>query len=504
MIKKIYISLLFFSCLYTLQAQQIGIYSHTFYKPMISNPAFTAGNESTNAMLISRSQWIDFKNAPQLNLFTLDGMLPNKKMGIGVDLFTDKKGISNKIGGNLYYSYWLKLNDQTKLTFGIALGLTDYTLHYSEAIIEDPSDPFIIGTSQRETNINANAGLGFIWKKLEVGIAVPQLLGSALEYQDNTTGKANYSLDRHYQGTLKYSFLLLKDKQIFLTPMAAVHFLPNAPFQYDANLNLEWKDKFWVGATYKSDYAVAANAGICIGKKFYVGYSYDIIIGNIGQYSGMSHELMLNFVFGKTKEKEEKIQEIAISKDKEKTDSLLNELEIKENKLLAEQEKIRENQEKTNELNKELAKLKAENEQLKKAPVTTEIKTTTETPSDSALKDNSNQNAVSIADNKNKVMENGVWIASVKTEDFSYLNGKPASKGFYVVTGTFFYRDFAENELKKMKTKGFSKANILYSSSKQFNYVAAAFHSNKADALIQVGKLKADGIKDAWILSVQE
>lgn len=504
MIKKIYISILFFSCLLTLQAQQIGIYSHAFYKPMINNPAFAGSGESTNAMLISRSQWIDFKNAPQLNIFTFDGMLPNKKMGLGVDLFTDKKGISNKIGGNLYYSYWLKINEETKLTFGVALGLTDHTLHYSEAIIEDPSDPFIIGASQRETSINANAGIGFIWKKLEFGVAVPQLLGNALEYQDNTTGKAYYSLARHYQGTLKYSFLLLKDKQIFLTPFAAVHFLPNAPFQYDANLNLEWKDKFWIGATYKSDYAVAANAGICISKKFYVGYSYDIIIGNIGQYSGMSHELMLNFVFGKTKDKEEKIPEITISKDKEKADSLLNELEIKDNKLLAEQEKIRANQEKTNELNKEIAKLKAENEQLKKAPVVTDTKTTTETHSDSGIKDNSNQNSATIADNKNKVMENGVWIASVKTEEFSYINGKPASKGFYVITGTFFYRDFAENELKRMKAQGFSKANMLFSSSKQFNYVVAAFHSNKADALIQVGRLKADGIKDAWILSVQE
>src|SRR3989344_6737336 len=187
MMRKIYSSLLFFSFMLTLQAQQIGIYSHAFYKPMISNPAFTGSGESTSAMLISRAQWIDFKNAPQMNIFTLDGMLQNKKMGIGVDLFTDKKGISNKIGGNAYYSYWLKINEETKLTFGVSLGLVDHTLHYSEAIIEDPTDPFIIGATQRETSINANAGIGFIWKKLEAGIAVPQLLGNALEYQDNTT-----------------------------------------------------------------------------------------------------------------------------------------------------------------------------------------------------------------------------------------------------------------------------------------------------------------------------
>ena len=156
--KKIYSSLLFFSCLLTLQAQQIGTYGHEFYKPMISNPAFTGNSEYLNAMLISRAQWINFKNAPQQNNFILEGILPNKKMGLGVALFSDKKGISNKIGANVYYSYFITLNKNSKLKFGIALGLTDHTLHYSEAVIEDNSDPFITGNSQRETSINGNAG----------------------------------------------------------------------------------------------------------------------------------------------------------------------------------------------------------------------------------------------------------------------------------------------------------------------------------------------------------
>lgn len=525
MMKKICLFILFFSCPLSFFAQQSVIYTHEFYKPMISNPAFTGYNEFTNAMLISRSQWIDFRNAPQLNIFTLDGMTANKKMGIGIDLFSDKKGISNKIGGNVHYSYWLRLGDETKLSFGIALGVIDHTLNYSQGVVEDPSDPFLIGTSQRETSINGNFGIGFFWKKLEVGASIPQLLGNALEYQDNISGKANYSLARHYQGSLKYKFVLSESKEISIAPMAMVHFLPSAPLQYDANLNLGWKE-FWIGATYKSDHAVAANAGICISKKLYVGYSYDFIIGSIGNYSGMSHEIMLNFVFGKNKEKSQVEPEVALqsNKDQARADSLQAELEIKENKIRTDGERILELKELAEKLRKENESLKKSsaktNDSLKNIPatvVTTENKAVEEhirnlnEQIEKLKKENeelkksakTNQNAATIATTETKTIENGVLIRSASKDAYTYLNNKPALKGYYVITGAFLNLNFADDELNKLRSAGYSSSEILFSSAKQFNYVSASFHLKKEDAVEIINKIRTQGMKDAWILSVQ-
>lgn len=479
--KKYYLSLLFLLFISPLLAQQVSAPNHEFYKPMIFNPAYTGNGEYTNTMIISRSQWIDFKNAPQLNLFTLDGMLPNNKMGLGIQLFSDKKGISNKIGGNICYSYQLLFNDYTKLKFGIALGMMDHILQYSMAVIEDASDPYLVGTGQKETSINANAGLGFVWKKLELGVSVPQLLGNALEYQDNTYGKANYSLTQHYQGFLKYQISLSKEKQISLTPLAITHFIPNAHFQYDANVTLDWKDKFWIGATYKSDYAISANAGICIAKKIAVGYSYDFIIGKVGTHAGMSHEIMLSFMFGKKKENAAPPFETA---NTEKTDSLKTELEIRENKIRSDQSRI-------DKLDSELAKIKEENEKLKKA---------------SAEGNNnvvSNQNTDAATTNQTKTVENGVMISSVTINDFIFLDGRKAKKGFYVITGTFLNRNLAENELKRIQSQGFSSGTIIHSPSALYNYVVASFYSNKEDAKVQVAKMKSGEFINAWIISVK-
>jgi type IX secretion system PorP/SprF family membrane protein len=469
---------------FTTNAQQVGTFSHSFYKPMLYNPAFSGSGEDINAMIISRSQWIDFKNSPQLNVFTLDGMTPNRKIGLGAELFSDRKGISSKIGGNLYYSYWLKLGEESRLSFGLSAGLLDHTLNYSSAVVENANDPALVGSSQKETSINANAGIGFRFKKFELGVSVPQLLGAAAEFQDNTTGSAHYALSRYYQASIKYGFMVAEEKQISITPLAVVRYAPNIPFQYDLSLQFDWKDKFWIGGTYKSEYAVAANAGVAIKKQLYLGYAYDFIIGPVGEYSGMAHEIMLNMVFGKGKEKAPDVEDKPIAQAETPNavvDSLKEELEIKENK-------IANNEQQLYRLNQEIAKLKTENKDLKNA--------TQKVNDSSVVKANTGQT-------NEKVTEKGVWLMPDKKNEVNYLNGKAASAGFYVIAGSYVNRELAQAEVKRLKKNGFKNSNLLFSPTKQYNYIFVSFQSNREGALKQVEKLKSKGIADAWILTIK-
>ncbi len=284
-------------------AQQIGAFSYTYYKPMLINPAFTGHNGYYNAMIISRTQWAGFKGAPQLNTVLLDGNLKNRNMGLGLGLLSDKRGISNRVGGNIYYSYRLKLNKDAFVMFGVSAGVVNQSFDFSKVITETYTDPMLLTNSQSKVTFDANAGFAIIWKTLQFGFSVPQLAGNKIVFKGDTTS-SSYLQDRHYMGYVKYKIYLQKEKGISIDPQAIVRIVPNAPFQYDAILNFDWNDKFWVGATYKSKYAVAANAGFRIKQHFYVGYSYDFIVGNIGKYSGMSHEIMLNFKFGKGDQKE--------------------------------------------------------------------------------------------------------------------------------------------------------------------------------------------------------
>ncbi len=450
-----------------LKAQQIGMYSHYFYKPMVYNPAFTGAAESTNIMVLSRSQWSDFNGAPQLNIATLDGILSNKKVGLGLMLISDRKGITNRIGGDVSYSYRLNINEDMLLNFGVSLGVIDQTIDYSKALVETANDPTLFTDSQRKTVLNANAGLALIWKGLEFGVAVPQLIGNKINYVDTSNIRGFYTQARHYMGSLKYKFFISKEKGISIAPQALVRFVPNTPFQYDGNINFDWQDKFWIGATYKRDYAVGANVGFCIYKQLSVGYSYDFIIGNIGKYSGMAHELMVNFKFGKDK-KEEVV-------DKPKEDKILENAAYVQ-RMDSIQKQLKESQDKLKELSDKL------DQQAK------EVST-----------NNENQNTQVPQTNPNRVVEDGVVIVTSETKEFKDLKGQLPDVGFYVVVGTYFYRDLAMAEVQRFVAKGYKTTDWVYSGPKDYNYIFMFKCATKEEALEKLKVAKEAGVKDAWL-----
>lgn len=474
--KKIY---LFFTLLFlTLlgSAQQIGMYSHFYFKPMVYNPAFTGFDEGVNAMIISRSQWTGFKGAPQLNLFTLDGNI-NNKAGLGVQLISDRKGLTNRIGGNASYSYWLKLNDETRLSFGVAIGVIDQTTDFSKAAVENNTDPSLFLTPEHTTALDANAGLALKWKTLHVGLAVPQLLGSKMNYRDNVDVRAFYTQARHFMGSVKYKIPVMEDKGVSVTPVALVRYLPGTPIQYDGTLTMDWQDKIWIGATYKSDYALSLNAGVCIQKALFVGYSYDFITGSIGKYAGMSHEIMISFRFGnKKKETTPVVPQPVAPPVKEKT--VLENKEY-ENKMDSLEKELKESRDKLKELSDKLENQLKSQEQKKV--------------------DDGNRNSEAIESNVNKSMVDSVWVITNSTNEFKDDQNHEPEKGFYVIVGTFIYRDLAIAETQRFVDKGFKSSNWVYYESKKYNYVFVERVFMQNAALKRAKELRLAGVKDVWI-----
>jgi type IX secretion system PorP/SprF family membrane protein len=510
-------------------SQQVGMYAHYFYKPMFYNPAFTGFDQSANAMLINRTQWAGIKGAPQLNILTVDGNLANNKAGVGATLISDRKGINYRVGGNLSYSYRVEFNETTRLHFGVSLGVIDQTIDYSKASIEDITDPTLFSYAQRKTILDVNAGLAFVMKGLEVGFAIPQLLGNKFNYAGDTDVRTYYTQARHIMGSIKYKFFISEEKGISIAPQALVRIVPKAPLQYDGNLNFEWKDKFWLGATYKSKYAIGINAGIILHKQITIGYAYDVITGNIGKYSGISHEVMLNFRIGKSKKEDvpeendmnKRIDSLKIElqdlKDKtasnaannaqkgasnEKLDSLGEELKNTKAKLTALESKVAQqsnsnNNSQGNSNNNNNGNNSNNNNQSNAN--NNSNNNTNYNPSNSGQ-----QNYSSIDNNASRVMENNVWIISKSSNELKDVNDKKPAKGFYVVGGTYFYRAFAIDEVKRFKSQGFSGATYIFNKPLEFNYVILYKAKSKDDAFQKVNQAKSAGVADAWILSIAE
>jgi type IX secretion system PorP/SprF family membrane protein len=548
--KSLYITILLIATL-SAKAQQVGMYNHYFYKPLFYNPAFSGNNEVTEAMMLNRTQWTSFNNAPQLNILTVDGLLQSQKVGLGLTLISDRRGINKRSGGNISYAYRLKIGEEAKLLFGISAGMISHVIDFSKAFSESTNDPTLFTTQQQKTSFDGNAGIVFVWKGLEVAASVPQIIGNKFSYVDNTAGiRTSYVQSRHFMSSVKYKIPIVKEKEISLSPLALVRIVPGGPMQYDANLNLDWKNKFWVGATYKSNYAVSANAGICLYKQLSIGYSYEFLMGNLSKYAGLSHEIIVNFSFGKKKKSEEPEPQVNNHNEiyEHKIDSLHTELTEAQQKEIENQKKIAElsnklkqiqDQQKnqvvnntttnnTNTGNQTNTGINNEtknvsNETTTAANNNTGNSKTTNTNkaenkntsnqtnsnnSNSELKNNgntstehnnSNQNTNAVAQNKNKTKENNTWIVSSTQPEFTTTNNKEVKKGYYIIAGTFFYQDFAQEEAKRFKEKGFGACGVIYSKTQNFNYVFIYKVSSKEEALLEVKNAQNKGIKDAWI-----
>lgn len=298
--------IVFFSLLFwmgtggELFAQQISFSSQYYTNRFITNPAFTGNKEFSNAYLGHRSQWANVKGAPQTSYFTIDAPVKEKNVGLGLKLYSYSTDIISQVGAFATYSYKIKVNADNDLYFGLAMGMLDNKIDYANAVMRDKDDPFFVLQQQNKTVFSADLGLAYVWKKLELGLAIPQILGNNVNYGTDVGYIRHFNLARHYQGSIKYEFDIVKEKQITAFPLIMVRAVQGAPIQYDINAVVDWKKMGWVGVTYHSGYAVAISAGVRY-KNFSLGYAYDLGMSPIKSYTGSSTEFLLGYAFTSSK-----------------------------------------------------------------------------------------------------------------------------------------------------------------------------------------------------------
>ena len=169
------------------KAQQVPFYSHYFFKPSVHNPAFTGDKENAEVLLISRSQFVGFEGAPNLNVLIADGKLMETKSYMGIFIADNRKGISNNLNAMANYAYRANFNEDKDvyMKFGIALGIFDQSIAFNKLLVQDYTDPFLFTNTQRRTTVDANAGLMLYAKGFSFGFSVPQVIGDNLSYGDN-------------------------------------------------------------------------------------------------------------------------------------------------------------------------------------------------------------------------------------------------------------------------------------------------------------------------------
>jgi len=300
MLKQFYKSVMML-CLLALgtsaYAQQLPQYSQYILNRYVINPASAGSENYFVGQTNYRNQWAGIKDAPSTYILSVNGPI-SSNMGIGGYLFSDVTGPTRRNGFNFSYSYILQLNSELRLSMALNAGLLQYTVDGTEITFADESDNVI--SSAREDNLFPDAGfsLYLFGPNYFFGASAPQLIRNQLDFErsiQDPTGR----LTNHYFITGGYTYEI---NDLFeVEPSLLLKYVSPVPLQYEFSVRGIYDNMAWLGLSYRKTDAIVLLAGYTLQDNISVGYSYDLIQSEIGNYSGGSHEIMLSVRFNRRK-----------------------------------------------------------------------------------------------------------------------------------------------------------------------------------------------------------
>ncbi len=206
-------------------------------------------------------------------------------------------GVTNELSIGIAYAYHLKVGKKARVSFGIQGDL--------KVNSEQGSDLRTTGTGdeafQRDVTLyNGNFGAGVMYhgERFYVGLSTTKFLHNTVSYDTKTSSEIGFDITRvPYYASAGYAFLL--SPTFSLIPSFMVGGMADQPFIADVNLNLKYKDLFWVGPYYRFNAAVGGMAGVNIGEHVRIGYAGEFPMSTVSSYSKGTHELFVGFNFGK-------------------------------------------------------------------------------------------------------------------------------------------------------------------------------------------------------------
>lgn len=271
--------------------------SQYMFNGLFINPAYAGSHPYASATVLHRSQWTGMEGAPRTNLLGIDGPLWNNKMGLGLTFSHDRIGISTDMEMALNYAYRIRTGNNGHLAFGLKAGLSMYSAHLGELVYWDAQD----AVYQHDIS-NAPVGkfgFGMYWnnERSFIGLSVPTLTAADGEITSGLATAPDHYFTQHAYLNAGHVFELNEDFD--LKPSVLIKYQRQAPPQADLNMNLLFRDRFWLGAGYRTGDAVVGMVEFQVNHIFRIGYAYDINTSKLRHYNGGSHEVMLGIDLGR-------------------------------------------------------------------------------------------------------------------------------------------------------------------------------------------------------------
>lgn len=282
-------------------SQQEALFTHYMYNTLAVNPAYAGSRDALTMTALGRFQWVGFKGAPTTQTFTAHAPLASNSFGIGVSFVNDNIGPTNTTSLYLDLAYRLKLDENSRLCFGLKGGMNNYAARLGSVQTQEMNDAAFSGT---RSGLLPNAGFGIYYQRprFYMGASIPKVVENTFKSKDAASSVVLGTENRTYYliaGTVFDLNPRVKLKPTVLGKLAEPGFV-----QGDVTAQLYFDDLFNIGVMYRTQDAVGVIAGINISEQLLFSYSFDFSTNNrTAKYNGGSHEILLRYdlIFNKEK-----------------------------------------------------------------------------------------------------------------------------------------------------------------------------------------------------------
>lgn len=278
------------------QAQQDYQWTQFQFNKLAINPAYSAGEQVLSMTAAYRNQWTGLEGAPQTGSFSLHGPVANDRIGLGLQVYHDRLGVSAQTGVYATYSYQLPLGSSV-LSLGFQAGIINWQSDLTDLNPLETGDQVF---ASNQSVLRPSFGAGVYWhkpKKAFVGFSLPRLLEHDLS--EIGIGEDFPTLYRH--SYLMGGYIWKLNREFSLRPVALLKYAGpasiNAPLDYEVGLSALIAERIWMGVSWRSNESAGIQTQWLVNTQLSMAYAYDFGLNDLASYHGGSHEIILRYDF---------------------------------------------------------------------------------------------------------------------------------------------------------------------------------------------------------------
>ena len=272
-------------------AQQDPHFTQYFDNMLFVNPAYAGRRGMLNVTGIHREQWVGFDGRPRSTTLSVHSPLTYESVGLGMTLVNDQAGPVKQTMVYADFSYTLKFkNPERKLSVGLKAGMNLINVGTTDLQTDVPNDPKVLQNVQNRINPNFGAGLYYHTPRFFVGVSTPKMLENSYDGASQTNKER-----RHYFGII--GGVVPINAAWKLRPAAQVKMAVGAPMSIDLSTAGIYREKIWLGATYRVAAAFGAFVQYQISPQFKLGVATDFGTQAIRNYNYGTFEILASYDF---------------------------------------------------------------------------------------------------------------------------------------------------------------------------------------------------------------